>query len=553
MAGDDLSRRAFLGTTLAAGASAAARRSFPAPGATTSGSAPGPSASFGQTPAFDLEELTVAQLQAGMAGGRWTARSLAERYLEQLRAMDRQGPQLRVLVEENPEALAIADRLDQERHSRGVRSPLHGIPVLIKDNVDTADRMHTSAGSLALADSVAPRDSFVAERLRAAGAVILGKANLSEWANFRGRHSISGWSGRGGQCRNPYVLDRSPSGSSSGSAAAVSANLCAVAVGTETDGSITSPGSACGVVGLKPTVGLVSRAGIIPISHTQDTAGPLTRTVADAAVLLGALIGEDPRDPATRGSAAYGADYTRFLDPDGLRGMRLGVARKRYTGVYRAVDRLFEQALDLMRERGAVLIDPIDLTTEDNLKGAESTVLTYEFKADLNAYLATLGPHAPVRTLADVIAFNREAGDRELLLFGQETMERAQAKGPLSSPEYLQALARCRRYARAQGIDLVMGQQQLDAIVCPTSTPPRPIDFVNGDGGGVDCTTPAAVAGYPHITVPMGYVLGVPVGVSFFGRAWSEPVLIEAAYAYEQASRVRRAPRLAPTVVVASG
>jgi amidase len=548
MSRDGLTRRAFLGTTLAAGAVAAADVSAPAAAASLR-SAP----ARRQEPAFELEELTVAQLQEGMASGRWTARSLAEQYLGRMRAMDHQGPSLHVLIEENPDALTAADQLDQERHSRGARGPLHGIPVLIKDNIATADRMHTSAGSLALAESIAPRDSFVAERLRAAGAVILGKANLSEWANFRGRRSISGWSGRGGQCRNPYVLDRSPSGSSSGSAAAAAANLCAIAVGTETDGSITSPGSACGIVGIKPTVGLVSRAGIIPISHTQDTAGPLTRTVADAAALLGALAGEDPRDPATRGSSARGADYTRFLDPDGLRGLRLGVARKRYTGVHRAVDRLFETVLGQLKEQGAVLVDPVDLTTEDRLGEAENTVLTYEFKADLNAYLAALGPSAPVRTLADVIAFNEHAGDRELLLFGQETMVRAQAKGPLTSPEYLRALARCRRSARAEGIDLVVGRHRLDAIVCPTSTPPRPIDVVDGDGGGADCTTPAAVAGYPHVTVPMGYVFGVPVGLSFFGRAWSEPVLIKAAYAYEQASKVRRPPRFAPTVVVVSG
>jgi amidase len=547
MAHDGLTRRAFFGTTFAAGVLAAADR--PPRGAEA---APRPPARQ-QEPTFELEELTVAQLQEGMARGRWTARGLAEQYLARLRSMDRQGPDLRVLIEENPDALAAADQLDQERRANGPRGPLHGIPVLIKDNIATADRMHTSAGSLALAESIPPRDSFIAERLRAAGAVILGKANLSEWANFRGRHSISGWSGRGGQCRNPYVLDRSPSGSSSGSAAAVAANLCAIAVGTETDGSITSPGSACGIVGLKPTVGLVSRTGIIPISHTQDTAGPLTRTVADAAVLLGALAGEDPRDPATRGSAAHAAGYTRFLDPDGLRGLRLGIARKRYTGVHRAVDRLFDEALGVLRDRGAVLVDPVDLTTEDHLKDAEITVLTYEFKADLNAYLAALGPNAPVKTLADVIAFNTGHADEELLLFGQETMERAQAKGPLTSPEYLRALARCRRYARAEGIDLVMGRHRLDAIVCPTSTPPRPIDFVDGDGGGVDCTTPAAVAGYPHITVPLGYVLGVPVGVSFFGRAWSEAVLLKAAYAYEQASRVRRPPRFAPTVVVGAG
>jgi amidase len=545
MASGDVTRREFLGTAALGGAVAA-----------------GNLAGAGRVrrarvwaerrpalqPSFELEEVTVAQLQDGMRSGRWTARGLAEAYLARIEAVDRQGPNLHAMMEINPEALSIADALDAERRAKGARGPLHGVPVLLKDNIDTADRMHTSAGSLALATSIAPRDSFVAERLRAAGAVILGKTNLSEWANFRGRHSISGWSGRGGQCRNPYVLDRSPSGSSSGSAAAVAANLCAVAVGTETDGSITSPGSACGVAGIKPTVGLVSRAGIVPISHSQDTAGPLARTVADAAALLSAMCGEDPRDVATRGSGPHGADFTRVLDPDGLRGLRLGIARKRYTGASRAVDRLFEEALGVLRDRGAVLVDPVDLTTEEHLENAENVVLTYEFKADLDAYLASLGPDAPVKSLADVIAFNQQHADRELALFGQETMVRSQARGPLTSPEYLEARERCVRYARTLGIDQVVRQHRLDAIVCPTATPPRPIDFVNGDGGGADCTTPAAVAGYPHVTVPLGYVLGVPVGLSFFGRAWTEAALIKAAYAYEQASRVRRPPRLLPTV-----
>ena len=493
--------------------------------------------------------MTVAQLQDGMRSGRWTARSLAEQYLARIDELDQRGPALHTIIELNPDALAIAAQMDAERGSKGPRGPLHGIPVLIKDNIDTADRMHTSAGSLALAESIAPRDSGVAARLRAAGAVILGKTNLSEWANFRGRRSISGWSGRGGQCHNPYVLDRSPSGSSSGSAVAVAANLCAIAVGTETDGSITSPASACSCVGIKPTVGLVSRGGIIPISHTQDTAGPLARTVADAAALLSVLVGEDPRDPATRGSGPRDADYTRFLDPDGLRGLRLGIARKRYTGVHRGVDRLFETALAVLRDRGAALVDPVDLATEDHLGDAEDQVLTYDFKADLDAYLAALGPGAPVKSLADVIAFNNAHRDQELLLFGQETMERAQAKGPLTSPEYRRALARCRRNARTLGIDLVAHRHRLDAIVCPTSTPPRPTDLANGDGGGgTDCTTPAAVAGYPHVTVPLGYVLGVPVGLSFFGVGWSEPVLIRAAFAYEQASRMRRQPQFLSTV-----
>jgi amidase len=551
-----MDRRSFVATGLATGAAvvvspAAAHAASTLPARPVSGRAPSPASAPAAPPqgSFDLEEATLAQLAEGMRSGRWTARRLAEQYLARIDALDQRGPNLHAMLEPNPDALAIADRLDAERRERGPRGPLHGVPVLIKDNIDTADRMHTSAGSLALADSIAPRDSSVAERLRAAGAVILGKTNCSEWANFRGRRSISGWSARGGQCRNPYVLDRSPSGSSSGSAVTVAANLCAVAIGTETDGSIISPGSACGIVGIKPTVGLVSRAGIIPIAHSQDTAGPMARCVADAAALLTALTGEDPRDPATRGSAAFNLDYTRFLDADGLRGLRLGIARQRYAGSHRAVDALFETALGVLHERGAVIVDPVDLTTEDHLEGAEGTVLSFEFKADLDAYLASLGPDAPVKTMADVIAFNERTAERELALFGQEHFVRAQARGPLTSPEYLRALARCRRYSRTLGIDLVMTRHRVDAIVCPTATPPRHIDQVNGDGGGgTDCTTPAAVAGYPHVTVPMGYVMGVPVGLSFFGRAWSEAVLIKAAYAYEQASRARRPPRFLATV-----
>jgi amidase len=544
-----MDRRSFVATGLATSAAAASGlRARPASAQPTS-TVPPVSAAGPQQQAFELEELTVAQLQEGMRTGRWTARALAEQYLARVEALDRRGPGLGAVLEQNPDALSIADQMDAERRSRGPRGPLHGIPVLIKDNIDTADRMHTSAGSLALATSIALRDSGVAARLRAAGAVILGKTNLSEWANFRGRRSISGWSGRGGQCRNPYVLDRTPSGSSSGSGCGVAANLCAIAVGTETDGSITSPGSLCGIVGIKPTVGLVSRAGIIPISHTQDTAGPMARCVADAAALLTVLAGADPRDPATRGAAPHAGDFTRALDADGLRGLRLGIARKRYTGVHRDVDALFDAALAVLRDRGAVVVDNVDLTTEDKLGDAENTVLTYEFKADLNAYLAALGPNAPMKTLADLIAFNDQHKDRELQFFGQETMVRAQAKAGLTTPEYHGALVRCRRFSRTDGIDFVMARYRLDALICPTSTPARAVDFVNGDGGGgVDCTTPAAVAGYPHLTVPMGNVMGLPVGLSFFGKAWSEAVLIKAAYGYEQATRLRRPPRFLPTV-----
>ena len=543
---DGMTRRTFLGAGVLGGALAATDLRWPEAATAVP---PAVRKAVAAPAASELDEVTVAQLQEGMRSGRWTARGLAEQYLARIEAVDRQGPSLGAIIETNPDALGIADALDAERRARGARGPLHGIPVLVKDNVATADRMHTSAGSLALATSIAPRDSGVARRLRDAGAVILGKTNLSEWANFRGRHSISGWSGRGGQCRNPYVLDRSPSGSSSGSGAATAANLCAVAVGTETDGSITSPSQACSLVGIKPTVGLVSRAGIIPISHNQDTAGPMARCVADAAALLSVLAGEDARDAATRGSAAHDVDFTRFLDADGLKGLRLGIARKRYTGNHRGVDRLFEAALAVLKDRGAVLVDDVDLTTEDHLKDAEQVVLEFDCKADLNAYLADLGPDAPVKSLADVIAFNDAHQSTELQFFGQETMLACQKRGPLTSPAYRTALARCHRVARSEGIDLVVGQHRLDAIICPTSTPQRQIDFVDGDGGGGDCTTPAAVAGYPHLTVPMGYVMGVPVGLSFFGRAWTEPVLIKAAYAYEQASRMRRAPQFLPTVV----
>ena len=546
MAGGELSRRGFLGVGLAGGVLAATDLTWPLP----AGAAARPVRRAAPQGAFDLEEKTVVELQEGMRAGRWTARGLADAYLARLDQLDRRGPALGTLIESNPDAPAIADQLDQERRSKGPRGPLHGVPVLIKDNIATADRMHTSAGSLALADSIAPRDSCVAERLRAAGAVILGKTNLSEWANIRSSHSSSGWSARGGQCRNPYALDRSPSGSSSGSAAAAAANLCAIAVGTETDGSITSPGAACGLVGIKPTVGLVSRAGIIPISHTQDTAGPLARSVADAAGLLTALAGADPRDPATRAAGRHAADYTRSLDPGGLKGLRLGVARKRYTGYSPAVDALLGDALQVLRDAGAMLVDPADLATEDHLDGAEQEVLLTDLKHDLDAYLADLGPNSPVKTLADVIAFDvRHAAD-EMPYFGQDQFEQALKKGPLTSAAYRSALARCRRWARTLGIDAVMARHRLDAIVCPTQGPAWLIDYVNGDFPAQSCTTPAAVAGYPHVTVPMGSVTGLPVGLSFFGRSWSEATLIRAAFAYEQATRLRRPPQFPAAVGV---
>jgi amidase len=497
---------------------------------------------------FELDEATISQLQELMANGKSSAVALVKKYLSRIEDIDRHGPALNAVIELNPDALAIAKECDTERKSKGPRGPLHGIPVLIKDNIDTHDRMTTTAGSLALKGSIPPKDSFVAELLRAAGAVILGKTNLSEWANFRGSLSTSGWSGRGGQTRNPYVLDRNPSGSSSGSAAAVSANLCAVAVGTETDGSVISPSSFNGIVGIKPTLGLISRAGIIPIAHSQDTAGPMARTVTDAAILLGALAGSDPRDAATaEASAKKPKDYSTCLDIEGLRGARLGVARS-YFGSHPKVDSLIEAALAIMKDRGAALIDPVDLKKWPEIEKAEIEVLRYEMKADMNAYLATLGPLAPVRTLKEIIEFNQRNADVELKWFGQEELVKSEAKGPLTEQAYQDALATCRRLARTEGIDAVMDKDNLDAIVAPTSTPAHVTDWLLGDHGLGDSTTPAAVAGYPSITVPAGLVSALPVGISFFGRAWSEPKLLRVAFAFEEATKARRPPRFFPSL-----
>jgi amidase len=496
------------------------------------------------------EEMSVADLQRGMASGRFSAVTLARRFLRRIEEVDRSGPRLNALIELNPEALAIAKNLDRERAAKGPRGPLHGIPVLIKDNIGTRDRMTTTAGSLALAGSIAPRDAFLVERLRVAGAVILGKTNLSEWANFRGSRSISGWSGRGGLTRNPYALDRSPSGSSSGSAAAVSAGLCAVAIGTETDGSIVSPSSYCGVVGLKPTVGLVSRSGIIPIAASQDTAGPIARTVADAAALLGILTGVDSRDPATAPSAGNTqGDYTRFLDAGALRGARLGVARN-FFGWHPRVDRVMEAALEAMKGQEAVLVDPASLPPRQGLGDAEQQVMLYEFKAGLNAYFDSLGPDAPVKSLKDLIAFNEQNRDRELPFFGQEILVQADAKGPPTEQACLDARARCLKWAREDGIDALMNQHQLDAIIAPTTGPAHTLDLICGDRGLGGSSSYAAVAGYPSITVPAGDIFGLPTGISFFGRPWSEHRLIAISYAFEQATRARRAPRFLSTAAI---
>lgn len=499
---------------------------------------------------FALQEITVAELQRGMASGRFTAAALVRQYLKRIDEIDRRGPRLESVIELNPDAFAIAQALDRERKAKGPRGPLHGIPVLIKDNIDTHDRMTTTAGSLALAGSIAPRDSFLAERLRAAGAVILGKTNLSEWANFRGSRSISGWSGRGGLTRNPYAIDHSTSGSSAGSAAAVSANLCAVAVGTETDGSIVSPSSYCGVVGLKPTVGLVSRSGIIPISASQDTAGPIARTVADAAALLGAMTGVDSRDAATEASAGKAErNYTRFLDETALHGARIGVARN-FFGWHSRVDLVMETALATMRRKGALLLDPANLPSRQGLGDAEHQVMLYEFKAGLNAYFASLGSDVPVKSLKDLIAFNERNHDRELPFFAQEILVDAEAKGPLTEQAYLDARAKCLKWARQDGIDALMDQHQLDAIIAPTTGPAHTLDLINGDRGLGGSSTYAAVAGYPDITVPVGSIFGLPMGISFFGRAWSEPKLIALSYAFEQATKARRTPRFLATAEI---
>jgi amidase len=495
-----------------------------------------------------LEEATISDLQAAMKSGQETAASLTKKYLQRIANIDRSGPALNAVIEINPEALAIARALDKERKAKGPRGLLHGVPILLKDNLDTGDRMMTTAGSLALLGSLAPRDSFVAQKLRAAGAVILGKTNLSEWANFRSSRSTSGWSGRGGQTKNPYALDRNPSGSSSGSAVAVAANLCAAAIGTETDGSIVSPSSFNGIVGIKPTVGLVSRAGIIPIAQSQDTAGPMTRTVADAAIVLSALAGTDPRDRSTEQSLGKSqADYTKFLDPRGLRGARIGVARKHF-GLRAGADKIVEAAIETMKSCGAIIVDPADLPTHGKFEDSEFEVMLYEFKAGLNAYLPGLGPHAPVRTLREIIEFNERNKEKELLYFGQDTFIKAEAKGPLTEKAYIDALEKNRRVSRDEGIDAVMNEHRLDALVAPTTGPAHKIDLLYGDRDTGGSSTPAAVAGYPSITVPAGHVFGLPVGVSFFGRAYSEPTLLKLAFAFEQAAKVRQPPKFLPTV-----
>jgi amidase len=539
-----LNRRQLMGTVGGALAGIGALALGDAAGA--QGAAPDASAAAPPPPrAFELEELSIRDLSAGLASGRWSSRRLVELYFGRIADVDRAGTN--AIAETNPQALEIAEALDRERQAGKVRGALHGIPVILKDNIDTGDRMKTSAGSLALAGSVAAKDAFLVERLRAAGAVVLAKTNLSEWANFRSNRSTSGWSGRGGQVRNPYALDRNPCGSSSGTGAGISANLAAAGIGTETDGSILCPASMCGLVGIKPTVGLVSRRGVIPISASQDTAGPMCRTVADAAILLSALTGTDLLDPATAGAAGKAGDFTKALDANGLAGARLGVARN-FFGWHPEIDRQMQGVLDLLRQLGAVLVDPAEIPHADDYDATEFDVLLYEFKHGLNAYLAGLPDGTPVRSLSDLIGWNSRHAEAEMPWFGQEILEKAEAKGPLTEETYLQALAANHRLSRAEGIDAVLRAHELDALVCPTMGPAYLTDWLNGDHYGGSATSPCAVAGYPHISVPAGQVRGLPWGLSFMGTAWTEAKLIRYASAFEQASWARKAPRFLATV-----
>jgi len=488
----------------------------------------------------------VLQQQELMASNKLTSHSLTSQYLARINNIDKAGPRINSIIEINPEALKIAREMDRERLLKRVRGPLHGIPVLLKDNIATADRMSTTAGSLALSGVRAARDSHVAAQLRAAGAVIIGKTNLSEWANMRSSHSVSGWSARGGLTRNPYSLDRNCSGSSSGSGAAIAAGLATLAVGTETDGSIVSPASICGLVGIKPTIGLVSRSGIIPIAHSQDTAGPMARSVTDAALMLGAMVGVDPADPVTQEGAGKASDYAKALDKNALQGKRLGVARN-FFGGSDAIDAEMEKALAALTAQGATLVD-VTIPNTDKYGDSETEVLLYEFKSDLAAYLKTYAPDAKVRNMADLIAYNKQNAQIELPYFGQEYLERSEAKEGLDSKAYLDALANNHRYSREEGIDQVIKEHKLDALVAPTDGPAWLTDFVNGDHYGRSFSSPAAVAGYPHVTVPAGHVQGLPVGLSFVGIAYSEASLIGMAYAYEQATMARRAPQFRASV-----
>ena len=524
-----MKRRSFLAATLTGAVASQTACQYVPASAAPSSNAP---------PHFELDEVSLADLAAGLQKGKWTSERLVQLYLARIEAVDRNGPKLGAVLALNPDASANARQLDRERKDNRLRGPLHGIPILIKDNIETRDPIATTAGSLALSDWRSPQDASVASRLRDAGAIILGKTNLSEWANFRSTHATSGWSGRGGQTKNPYALDRNPSGSSSGSGAGTAASLCAAAVGSETDGSVTAPSSTNGIAGLKPTVGLVSRTGIIPISASQDTAGPMARTVRDLAILLSVMA-----DPESKGAL----DYTRFLDPRGLRGARLGIARKFFQN-NAPLDAFLSGCVDALKKAGADVIDPADLATHGQIDAPEGEVLSYEFKDGINRYLARLPSGSPARSLEELIAYNEKNQDREMPFFAQELFIQAQAKGPLTDAAYLKARADCVRLSRHEGIDALLAKYKLDAIVSLTSGPACLIDHVNGDQDTGGCTTPAAVAGYPHITVPAGLYKGLPIGLSFFGGAWSEPAMIKLAYAWEQQMNARRKPSFAASV-----
>jgi amidase len=533
------SRRSFLRKTLVGGIAAAtfpsitfANNSFLFPAAIESG---------------EFDEITIDELTSGIKSGKYTARSITEEYIKRIKQIDQSGPAVNSVLELNPDALKIADELDKEFKEKSPRGPLHGIPVLIKDNIDTADGMNTTAGSLALLGSKPVKDSFIVKQLREAGAIILGKTNLSEWANIRSTHSTSGWSGRGGLTKNPYALDRNCSGSSSGSGAAAAANLCAVAVGTETDGSVVSPSSLNGLVGIKPTVGLLSRAGIIPISHSQDTAGPMTRTVRDAAILLGAMTGIDSEDEYTKESKGKSyKDYTKFLDVNGLKGARIGVFRQ-YFGFLPQVDEIMEKSLEVLKKSGAILVDPVKMDALEKFGSTENTVLMYELKADMETYLKHRGPNTKMKTLKDLIEFNKSHAKEEMPYFGQELFLEAEEKGPLTDKEYMDALETDHRMTREEGIDAMMDKHNLDALISPTDSPAWMSDLVDGDHFLGGSSSLAAVAGYPHITVPAGFVWGLPIGISFFGRAWSEPTLLKIAYSFEQATKARKPPKFLAT------
>lgn len=504
----------------------------------------------------EIHELGIDDLRSLLRSREVTSVQVTQALLERIDAVDRSGPSVRSVIEVNPNAVEISEELDREG-SVDMRGPLHGIPVLIKDNIDTGDGMQTTAGSLALLGSKPARDAFVVRRLREAGAIILGKANMSEWANFRSSHSSSGWSARGGQALNPYVLDRSPCGSSSGSASAVAASLVPASLGTETDGSILCPGAFNGVVGIKPSVGLTSRSGVIPISHSQDTVGTFGRSVRDAAILLGVIAGPDPADPATPAERPDGrVDYTSVLDRDGLKGARIGVPRDTCWGYSPHADSLAEEGINAMRVAGAVIVDPADIKTAKEMKELEPEVLFYEFKADLEEYLQTRVPDSKSdasatipRTLADLIAFNEAHAATEMRFFGQEAFLQAQEKGPLTEVAYKEALDRGQRLSRQEGIDATMDDHGLDALVAPTTGPPFTIDLVNGDHYSGGISSPCALAGYPAITVPAGLAFAcLPVGITFMGRRFSEAILIRLAYAFEQAAKKWAPPRFLPTL-----